>query len=154
MKMVKVGYVFLVLSLISFFIDKTRISAIILCCIACVFFFRLLLKWETIMIIFGSISLVVGIFLYIYGNGIKNDVELQLKSFVDNGIRIGIVAIILGCLLIVCGVLLSLKNKKEENKIQCPNCKAEISREIKFCPDCGKEIVIDKKELDSKVDKD
>lgn len=114
------------------------------------------------MITLGIISLIAGVFLYMTGNSMNNDVEAQLESFFSDGVTnpgsgyetFGIVLIVLGILFIIIGIYLKKKdeetalpknyenqqthitNNSTNHKWRCSGCGNMISTE--FCPHCGK----------------
>ncbi|MBE6618811.1 MAG: zinc-ribbon domain-containing protein [Ruminococcaceae bacterium] len=114
------------------------------------------------MITLGVISLIAGIFLYMTGNSMNNDVKAQLESFFNDGVTnpgsdyetFGVILIVLGIIFIIIGTVNKRKdgevtpppkyenqqphisNNTANHKWRCNGCGNMISTD--FCPHCGK----------------
>ena len=102
------------------------------------------------MIVIGIILILTGGGCWIYGDSLNNDYEEQIRSVWNVGktnpgsifVIIGIIAVIIGAILILCGIFYKITaTNKKSNKITpiiCPFCKKSTSSLNSFCTNCGR----------------
>lgn len=119
------------------------------------------------MIILGVILLIFGAILYHNGVVINNDMDAQIESVLNDGIKnpgstyetVGILLLLSGVILIIVGIILRVNENRDEmdipikrkpeppsvhteplsSKKVCGYCGALLSMNSNFCPNCGLE---------------